>query len=368
VTLDRSMPGIVRWCAVGVLAAFLVAGGFTRHPHDLGLTVIGGVVAVVAASAVTLYGPRAALVLGLVSGAGVVVAAGSQGSCIGWFGLCVLAFCLTVVAGPRLTLVFVAASEAVLLGHLLAPKLDLGWLPWVFGVGVSFGGAALLAHERKLISQLRAAQAGLAERSRAEERNRIARDLHDVIAHSLTVSLLHIASARLALQDDPEDAARALEQAERLGRNSLDEVRSIVGLMRTDDVNGHGTFAPVQGLESLDDLVDRFRGAGAEVEFEPACDVTSVPATASTTLFRIAQEAFTNAAKHAPGQRLSVRLTGGRGRVELIVDSEGAPGTGHGTGLESMRERAEAVGGSCQAGPANGGWRVQASVPVKGSV
>jgi signal transduction histidine kinase len=366
VTEDRSIYASVRWSAVGVLAVFLVAGAFTRHPHELAVSAAGSVLALAAASLLTAFGPRATLALALLAGSGVVLDAGAQGSCLAWFGLCILAFCLTLVAGPRRGLLFALAAETVLVGHLLAPKVNLGWLPWIAGVAISASGAALLARERELIAQLRAAQAGLAERSRAEERNRIARDVHDVIAHSLTVSLLHISSARVALSEEPEDAARALEQAERLGRRSLDEVRSIVGLMRSDEAAGPEGFAPVQGLEALDELVERFRDAGAQVAFERSGDVSPVPATSSTTLYRIAQEAFTNAAKHAPGCPLSVSLIGGRGRIELTVDSDGAPGSGRGTGLDSMRERAEAVGGSCEAGPSNGGWRVHASLPVRG--
>src|SRR6185437_12005903 len=94
-------------------------------------------------------------------------------------------------------------------------------------VGCTFG-----RRQRDLLVQLREAQAGLAQRAQAEERNRIAREMHDVIAHTLTVSLLHVSSARLALADDPDEAARALAEAERLGRESLEEVRHAVGLMR----------------------------------------------------------------------------------------------------------------------------------------
>ncbi len=210
----------------------------------------------------------------------------------------------------------------------------MGWLPWIAGVAVSAVAAALIAHEQELVRQLRAAQAGLAERSRAEERNRIARDLHDVIAHSLTVSLLHISGARLALSEAPEEAERALSEAERLGRQSLDEVRSIVGLMRSGD-GARSSLAPMPGLEALGELVERFRSAGADVTFERSGDLASVPATAGTTLYRIAQEAFTNAAKHAPGCAMSVRLSAGNRRVELTIDSDGAPGGGQGMGLDS---------------------------------
>ena len=364
-TEDRSLSRDIRWPAVGGLAAFLVAGAFMRHPQNLAVSVAGCVVAIAAASMLASYGSRAAVVLAAVAGVGVVLDAGAHGNTLAWFGLCVLAFWLTIVAGPKLGLSFLLAAEALLVAHLLTPHVDAGWTPWIAGVAASAGGAALIDHERKLITQLREAQAGLAERSRAEERNRIARDLHDVIAHSLTVSLLHISSARLALSDDPDDAARALARAERLGRQSLDEVRSIVGLMRSDDVNERSSLAPVQGLEALDELVERFRSAGAKVTFERCRDVASLPATASTTLYRIAQEALTNAAKHAPGSSLSVRLAGRGGQVELTVDSGGAPGGGRGTGLQTMRERAEAIGGTCVAGPGGPGWRVHASVPVR---
>src|SRR6202042_377026 len=106
------------------------------------------------------------------------------------------------------------------------------------GVTVALFGAGLIQRQLVLVEQLRAAQAGLAERSRAAERHRIARELHDVIAHSLTVSLLHVTSARLAVEHDPADAARALAEAERLGRESLAEGRMTGGMLRPDEKGG----------------------------------------------------------------------------------------------------------------------------------
>lgn len=366
VTEDPPLAREIRWPAVGVLAVFLVVGVFTREPRELALSVAGGAVAIAAASMLSARGPRAAVALAVISGAGVALAAGGNGQCPAWFGLCVLAFWVLIVAGPKLGGLFLLAAEALLVGHLLTPHVDPGWTPWIAGVAVSAGGAALIVRQQQLVTQLRVAQAGLAERSRAQERNRIARDLHDVIAHSLTVSLLHIASARLALSEDPDDAARALAEAERLGRQSLEEVRSIVGLMRSGAGEDGSRLAPVRGVEALDELVERFRSAGAEVALERSGDVASLPATASTTLYRIAQEAFTNAAKHAPGSPVSLRVGVVGGRAELTVDSGGAPGNGRGMGLGTMRERAEAIGGTCVAGPGGAGWRVHASVPVKG--
>jgi signal transduction histidine kinase len=359
---ERLLIRDVRWPAVGVLAAFLLAGAFTRHPHDLALSLIGIVVALAAGSLVLGYGPRAALLLALVAGAGVTLDAGNRGNCLAWFGLCVLAFCSVLAAGPRLGGVFLLAAAALLASHIPTRHPDLGWLPWIAGVAVSAAAAALIARERRLLTELRAAQAGLAERSRAEERNRIARDLHDVIAHSLTVSLLHISSARLAVEHEPEEAARGLAEAERLGRESLDEVRSITGLLRTDA--DRGTTAPVAAADGIPALVERFRAAGAPVTLSVEGNLAGVPATSGATLYRILQEALTNAAKHAPGRHIEVRVRTRGGHAELVVDSAGPPTSGRGMGLTTMHERAEAVGGSCDAGPGGSGWRVRASVPI----
>jgi len=359
---ERLLIRDIRWPAVGVLAAFLLAGAFTRDPRDLVLSLIGIVVALAAASLVAGYGPRAALLLALVSGAGVALDAGTRGNCLAWFGLCVLAFCCVIAAGPRLGALFLLAAVLLLASHMVTRHPDLGWLPWIAGVTVSAAGAALIARERRLLTELRTAQAGLAERSRAEERNRIARDLHDVIAHTLTVSLLHVSSARLAVEHEPEEAARALAEAERLGRESLDEVRSIMGMLRTDA--DRGTTAPVPRADRIPALVERFQTAGAPITLSVDGDLARVPAMSGATLYRILQEALTNATKHAPGRHIEVQVSICGGRAELGVDSAGPPTGGHGLGLITMRERAEAVGGSCEAGPGGSGWRVHASVPI----
>jgi signal transduction histidine kinase len=359
----------VWWSAVAVLGVLLVVGAFLRQPTDTARSVVGIIVAL-GAAALLAAGKRggrlgqAALPLGALSVAGLALDAGNNPSDIAWFGLCVLVFCSMLTAGRVVggalwvgTLILLACSW-VLVHH------DLGWLPWMFGVSMCGMLALFVGHERRLLAELRAAQAGLAERSRSEERNRIARDLHDVIAHSLTVSLLHISSARLALEHEPDDAARSLAEAERLGRESLDEVRSIVGLMRSREAGEAESLAPLPGLDALDELVARFRSAGAQITLECSGELKLVPATAGTTVYRIAQEALTNAARHAPGKVVRVRLSRTPGHVELTVDSDGVPGTGRGTGLDSMRERAEALGGRCVAGPCLDGWRVWASVPI----
>lgn len=358
----------IRLGVLGLLAASLLAGAFTRVPENLVLSLIGIAVALPAAAVASARRPQLAVALMLLAGVGTALNAGGSAGGIGYFGLCALALLSVLVSGWQRGAVFTLAALALLAERLVASSFNVGWLPWIGGVIVSACGAAVICHEQGLLAQLRAAQADLAERSRAEERARIARDLHDVIAHSLTVSLMHIAGARLAIEHDPADASRALAEAERLGRESLDEVRSIVGLMRTDSGPEGSALAPTPGLSRLDELVQRFRTAGAEISFEPDDRLGAVPATVGTTAYRIAQEALTNAAKHAPGSPVLVRIASGGDRLELSVESGGPPGDGHGHGLETMRERAEAVGGSFAAGPADLGggigWRVRASLPA----
>jgi signal transduction histidine kinase len=300
--------------------------------------------------------------LGALSTAGVAVLCGGRAGNIGWFTLCILAGWAAFQHGPRVGAGCLLGLIAVLVGEALFGTADPGWAAWIAGTCFSAGAAAAVDHERRLLAQLRAAQGGLAERSRAEERNRISRELHDVIAHTLTVSLLHVSSARLAVEHDPADAARALAEAERLGRESLDEVRAIVGLLRTDE--SAALSAPAPGASAVPELIERFRAAGVEVALS-AEGLDGLPATVGVTLYRILQEALTNAARHAPGCAIAVHIATGDRRVELAVDSAGAPGGGRGMGLETMRERAEALGGGCEAGAADGGWRVRAWVPSR---
>ena len=180
------------------------------------------------------------------------------------------------------------------------------------------------------------------------------------------MSLLHISAARLAVETDPADAARALAEAERLARDSLDEVRVTMGLLGRGS-GASGVAPPAPGAPQVPELVGQLRRAGADVTLVVDGDLATLPSTTGSALYRIAQEALTNATKHAPGSVVQVRVGITGDRVECSVGSAGPARQGSGMGLQGMRERALAVGGTCSAGPDGRGWRVHACLPLTGA-
>jgi len=240
---------------------------------------------------------------------------------------------------------------------------DSGWAPWLAGTVFTAVVCAFARRQRDLVTQLELAQAGLTARARAEERNRVAGEMHDVIGHALTVSLLHVSSARLALDDDPEEARSSLEEAERLARESLEEVRAAVGLLRTAEPGG---AAPMPSAAQLPELVESFRRAGTAVELEVQGDTATLGANRGLAVYRIVQESLTNATRYGDGSPVVVRVAVAGGATTVTVDSGGVAGSPvrDGSGLIGMRERAEAFGGRLVAGPWSGGWRVEAELPT----
>jgi signal transduction histidine kinase len=362
--LAAYLAGRVKWIAVAVFAAVITVGalGFTPvHPSPL-VTAAGAVAAVGAATLLVLR-QRPALLSAAVATAGIAALADGQSSNIAWFAVCLLAGAC-VLASRREGLAFWAGTMILFVAEWLWGHPDPGWGAWLAGVTLTTGFSLLIRHDRYLLAQLRQAQAGLAEQARTQERNHIARELHDIIGHTLTVSLLHVQSARLAVEHDPSDAARALAEAERLGQECLAEVRMTVGMLRQDGDRPEAGIAPLPGMDSLPALVGRYRSAGADVTLTVEGNAEGLPATTGLAVYRILQEVLTNAVKHAPGAPTTIQLAIGGGAVALTADSAAKPGTGTGLGVISMRERAESVGGSCEAGPGGQGWLVRATLPL----
>jgi signal transduction histidine kinase len=357
------------WIGLAAFAVPLLTGLVTQVSLHPARVTAGAVVALTFAVPLFLIRTRLTLPLAAAATVGVALIGTGDSRDVAWISVVVLTVWCPLAGGIVAGVVYWAASLALFGGEYLWAKPDPGWAPWTAGITVSLFAAGLIQRQMILVEQLRAAQAGLAERSRAEERNRIARELHDVIAHSLTVSLLHVTSARLAVEHDPDDAARSLAEAERLGRQSLAEVRATIGLLRPAATPGGSTQGgiapPVPGLDQVSRLVTQLRETGADIDLSIEGETAGLPATTGSAVYRIVQEALTNAARHAPGQPVTVRVTVAGGQIDVAVDSAGPPGqpTRHGLGLISMRERAEMHGGTCTAGPGGAGWLVHATLP-----
>lgn len=230
----ESLSRRASWAVFGVFLVFTVAGVARRLLDEPLLAATGAAVAI-AAGALSLLGPRSLLLpAAIASSAGIAVLGNGMSSNVAWFGLCVLVAWCALSAPLALTVAYWGGAIVLLIAELIGTTPDPGWAAWIGGTTFSAVGCLFARRQRDLVVELREAQAGLAERAQAEERTPIARELHDVIAHSLTVSLLHISSARLAVRDAPDDAERALAEAERLGRASLGEVRHTVGMLHRE--------------------------------------------------------------------------------------------------------------------------------------
>lgn len=266
---------------------------------------------------------------------------------------------------PRTGALVMLGSMAVMVGVEVLNRYD-GAFIWVVGIALGWAGGFGLQANLRLLVEMKASQATLVEKAAAEERQRIAREIHDVIAHTLSVTMLHLTGARLALErGDRGDAIAALRDAETMGRESLGDIRRTVGVLGSD---GSGTDAPMPTAAELPDLVAGFRAAGLDVALEVDGDPEPLPPALGLGVYRIAQESLANVAKHAPESRTEVRLAIDTHRVHLVVrDHDGRdvppPAENGGLGLRGMRERAAALGGSLDARPDGTGWLVEAALP-----
>jgi signal transduction histidine kinase len=267
----------------------------------------------------------------------------------------------------------VAVTVGVLAAAIPAGRslLTVGFDSWVFwSAGILLGLAAGTIGRRQqlLVAELRRAQDALAADAARQERQRIAREVHDVIAHSLTVTMLHLTTARLALRRDVAKAERTLTEAERLGRQALTDVRRAVGLLHDGDTDATGAALP--GLEEVDALLDSYRAAGLRLRASITADPIHLSPAASLAVYRAVQESLANAAKHAPDATVEVAVIEEDGEVVVHVRDAGADrgrttvGTGAGLGLRAMDERVRALGGSVSAGPDGAGWTVTCRVPT----
>jgi signal transduction histidine kinase len=257
------------------------------------------------------------------------------------------AFLLTAAALHRLD------EVALYLGFVAAA--------WLFGY--------LMRTTRLLLAEQIQAREALAEHAAADERRRIAREVHDVIAHSLSVMLLHVTGARRALQQDRDvdDAVEALEQAERLGRQAMADIRRTVGLLDNAPIK----VAPEPGIDDVAVLVEDFQRAGLAVRLCVEGRTDGASAAVGHALYRITQESLANIAKHAPDSESVVALSISAASASLVVNNRlpvavAAARCAEGRGVSGMRQRVELLGGAIEVGPTGDGWAVRAEIPIEG--
>ncbi|ASF12478.1 putative two-component histidine kinase [Nocardia brasiliensis NBRC 14402] len=235
-------------------------------------------------------------------------------------------------------------------------------------VAVAFGWMAglMLQYQRRSLYQERGYQDIRAAQAADEERRRIAREVHDVIAHSLSITLLHITAARHALRTDRDvdEAVEALAEAEQLGRQAMADIRRTVGLLDARP----SKLVPEPTVQDIEALVGDFARAGLDAGYRCTDDLREVSPAVGLALYRIGQESLANVVKHAPGSTATVRVTVDGTAVALTVDNSlpvGLPAQlGTGMGLSGMRQRAELLGGELIAGPCADGWSVRAAIPL----
>jgi signal transduction histidine kinase len=225
--------------------------------------------------------------------------------------------------------------------------------------------AAELEQLNQLLEEQREVQAQAAV---AVERGRIARELHDVIAHNISMIVVQAGAAARVLQGGQPEVTTALAAIEATGRQTVDEMRGLLGVLRRDD-DGLA-LAPQPGLADLEALVTQVRDAGLAVELAIEGPPVALPAGIDLSAYRIVQEALTNSLKHANGARarVSVRYDGAAVEIEIEDDGEAAAnGNGGGHGLVGMRERVALWGGALTAGQSEAGWTVRARLPIGGA-
>ncbi|MET7850175.1 sensor histidine kinase [Streptomyces avermitilis] len=249
-------------------------------------------------------------------------------------------------------------------------------LAWVLGDSIRTRRAYLAQLEERAarLEREREAQSKVAV---AAERARIARELHDVVAHNVSVMVVQADGAAYVLDTAPDQAKKALETISSTGRQALAEMRRLLGVLRTGEHQEGGEYVPQPDVEQLDDLIEQCRTSGLPVDFKVEGTPRPLPSGVELTAYRIVQEALTNTRKHGgPNAGASVRLVyfddglgllvedDGKGAPHELYEEGGADGRGH--GLIGMRERVGMVGGTLDAGPRpGGGFRISALLPLK---
>ncbi|GGS66576.1 sensor histidine kinase [Streptomyces griseoviridis] len=390
--LRRHPTGVDLFWALVLLGMSLVsaAAGQVEHGTDAPALIVPFAVLLCLVLALRRRMPEKMLLLSLVLGVGQLAL--DVTTMIADFAMLVIVY--TVAAtGARW-----ASRLALATGLCAAPVAQLRWpsdqagvagnialtvfmtvpfaLAWVLGDSIRTRRAyfAQLEERAARLEKEREAQAKVAV---AAERARIARELHDVVAHNVSVMVVQADGAAYVLDAAPDQAKKALETISSTGRQALAEMRRLLGVLRTGEHQEAGEYVPQPDVRQIEDLVEQCRGSGLPVDFEVEGTPRPLPSGVELTAYRIVQEALTNTRKHGgEGAGASVRLVYFDDGLGLLVedDGKGAPREkyedggvdGQGHGLIGMRERVGMVGGTLDAGPRpGGGFRISALLPLK---
>jgi signal transduction histidine kinase len=363
--LARS-PTLRAWLPVVVLPPVLVAEALlTGKGPDV--TAFGPVAAVVGCLPLVLRSRLGFLALAPLLTAGIVL--------ILW----ALEPGNTVVLIPMVALAELASRSDrrhnVWVGLAVVPCVVVSVLPFADDGGELFSvvvrNVALCALALAIGDMVRSRREAIEEESQrrlGEERLRIAREVHDVVAHAMVAINVQAGVAAHRLDRDPEQARSALRAIKQTSGEALSDLRATLGVLRGEE--REAPVRPAAGLGDLEELAAGLRAAGVRVELDVG-ELGELPASVHAAGYRIVQEALTNALRHAGASHVRVRAAREAGAVRIEVADDGAgaaangAGEGTGSGLRGMRERAAALGGSLDAGPGDGGgWRVRAELPA----
>jgi signal transduction histidine kinase len=382
--LDRWRPRLFLATTLAVVVTFGTLGASHWQPGARAVDALG--------LSLALVGPVVLLTLPRRPVVAVLLAVGALGAYLAlgyaWgpvLGGTVGVLVMVVLTGPPVRARAIAWSGALLMwGTVLAAAAlrdEPARLAGLLG-GAAWTAVALLvaAGVRERVARAAALRAARAERERtavATERLRIARELHDVLAHSLSAINVQAGVGLHLLDRDVEQARSALGSIKTTSRDALDEVRAVLGVVRGEDGDGAPTEprTPTWDLAALPRLAEPLRARGVDVRFDvdpTLLPAGAVPAHLAGVAYRVVQEALTNVGRHAPGARsVVVVVRAGRddGRLRVVVSDDGGPPgpldeNRPGYGLRGMRERVEGAGGTLVAGPGGAGFAVDATIPL----
>jgi signal transduction histidine kinase len=236
---------------------------------------------------------------------------------------------------------------------------------WLIGWFV-YGRQEYVRQLEKQTAELREAREELARTAVTEERLRIARELHDIVAHSLSMIAVQSGVGAHVIDSKPEEARAALANVEQASRDALNEMRALLGMLRNE--NGDAGRAPLPGLDQLPGLIEQVGRAGPAIDLQVRGHERPLPPGLDLTAYRVVQESLTNVVRHAQADRARVSLNYGPASLVIEVVDDGrttATSTNGGLGIEGMHERLAAFGGTLEAGRLNdGGFRVRAELPL----